>query len=102
MSPAARDLLEYVGASRFGTLLVDPPWQFQNKTGKIAPENRRLARYPTMSLQEIMELPLSEIAADPAHLYLWCPNALLPEGILVSKRPAKAALLKIRAAAKLA
>lgn len=77
------DLLEFVGRRRFGTVLADPPWQFQNRTGKIAPENRRLTRYSTLSLEEIMELPVAQIVKPMAHLYLWCPNALLPEGIAV-------------------
>jgi N6-adenosine-specific RNA methylase IME4 len=68
---------------RFSTLLVDPPWRFQNRTGKMAPEHKRLRRYPTMSLQEICELPVSAHANNPSHLYLWCPNALLREGLQV-------------------
>ena len=70
---------------RFGTILADPPWRFQNSTGKVAPEHKRLARYPTLSLAEIKELPVSEYAADISHLYLWCPNALLQEGLEVMK-----------------
>lgn len=68
---------------RFGTILADPPWQFENRTGKIAPEHKRLKRYGTMHLDEICALPVGEIAADPAHLYLWVPNALLPDGLKV-------------------
>jgi N6-adenosine-specific RNA methylase IME4 len=82
---AGDDLLRFVGRRRFGTVLVDPPWQFMNKTGKVAPEHKRLARYPTMKLPEIMALPVADVVADKAHLYLWCPNALLPEGIAVLK-----------------
>lgn len=83
---SARDhLLSVAGARRFHTILADPPWQFQNRTGKMAPEHRRLARYGTMTLDEIKGLPIVEIAADPAHLYLWVPNALLPEGLEVMK-----------------
>jgi N6-adenosine-specific RNA methylase IME4 len=82
---AATDLLRFVGKRRFGTVLVDPPWQFTNKTGKVAPEHKRLTRYPTMTLHEIMALPVSEVVGEKAHLYLWCPNALLPEGIAVMK-----------------
>ncbi len=67
----------------FPTILADPPWQFDNRTGKVAPEHRRLLRYPTMDLQQIGELPVTELAADNAHLYLWVPNALLPEGLAV-------------------
>ncbi|MFM5961917.1 MAG: MT-A70 family methyltransferase, partial [Dolichospermum sp.] len=68
---------------KFSTIMADPPWQFTNRTGKIAPEHRRLNRYHTMSLEDICRLPISEMAKDTAHLYLWVPNALLPEGLAV-------------------
>lgn len=67
----------------YTTILADPPWQFQNRTGKMAPEHKRLLRYPTMELKEIMELPVSKLAAARSHLYLWVPNALLREGLAV-------------------
>lgn len=81
MTDVSRDLLTFVGAQRFRTLLADPPWQFANRTGKMAPEHRRLSRYATLSLTDIAELPIEQIATATAHLYLWCPNALLPEAI---------------------
>jgi N6-adenosine-specific RNA methylase IME4 len=83
MSDVTDDLLRSIGGRRFGAILADPPWQFQNKTGKVAPEHRRLARYRTLTLDEIRALPVHEAAADVAHLYLWVPNALLPEGLSV-------------------
>ena len=80
---ASDDLLNAVGKRRFATVLADPPWQFQNRTGKMAPEHKRLSRYPTMTLQEIKDLPVEAIVKDTAHLYLWVPNALLSEGLQV-------------------
>lgn len=68
---------------KFATILADPPWQFQNRTGKIAPEHRRLSRYSTMKLEDISALPISGLAEPTAHLYLWVPNALLPDGLQV-------------------
>lgn len=79
------NLLQTYRGRRFKTILADPPWQFQNRTGKMAPEHRRLSRYGTLTLQEITELPVAQLADDPAHLYLWVPNALLPEGLAVLK-----------------
>lgn len=38
---------------RFQTILADPPWRFANRTGKVAPEHRRLDRYSTMKLNDI-------------------------------------------------
>lgn len=84
MPTPADDLLEKVD-DRFSTILADPPWQFQNRTGKVAPEHRRLLRYPTMELQEIMDMPIGKLAAARSHLYLWVPNALLKEGLQVMK-----------------
>lgn len=82
-SEAARRLLATVGGRRFGTILADPPWRFTNRTGKMAPEHRRLSRYATLTTDEICALPVREIAADPSHLYLWVPNAMLVEGLRV-------------------
>ena len=81
----AEELRGFVNGRRFGTILADPPWQFQNRTGKIAPEHRRLSRYSTMSLQEIKALPVVHAASPVCHLYLWVPNAMLPEGLEVMK-----------------
>ena len=80
-----RDLLGFAGNRRFAAILADPPWRFVNKTGKVAPEHRRLSRYGTMTLDEIVALPVEQLAAPTAHLYLWCPNALLPDGLAVMK-----------------
>lgn len=80
---AADDLLKSIGTSKFSTVLADPPWQFQNRTGKMAPEHKRLSRYPTLPLQDIKDLPVEAIVNDTAHLYLWVPNALLAEGMSV-------------------
>lgn len=78
----AEHLLQTVKGT-YATILADPPWQFQNRTGKVAPEHRRLLRYPTMELKEIMDLPVSRLAAAQSHLYLWVPNALIKEGLQV-------------------
>src|SRR5262245_46476839 len=67
----------------YATILADPPWQFQNRTGKMAPEHKRLARYPTLTLREIAQLPIPKLAAPRSHLYLWVPNALLADGLKV-------------------
>lgn len=83
MSTPMEDLLRRVNGTQPATVLADPPWRFQNRTGKVAPEHRRLSRYDTMELDEICGLPVGQIAADTAHLYLWVPNALLPEGLQV-------------------
>jgi N6-adenosine-specific RNA methylase IME4 len=71
------------GHESFRTVLADPPWRFQNRTGKMAPEHRRLSRYGTMTVEEVCGLPVADVIADKAHLYLWVPNALLADGLRV-------------------
>ena len=80
---SAADGLRRVEGGPFSTVLADPPWRFANRTGKVAPEHRRLSRYDTMTTAEIRALPVPEIVTDKAHLYLWVPNALIAEGLLV-------------------
>lgn len=79
--PTAADDLLAKTSQRYSTILADPPWQFQNRTGKMAPEHKRLLRYPTMELKDIKALPIPSLAAANSHLYLWVPNALLQEGL---------------------
>lgn len=82
---ANADFAKFVGRKRFATIMADPPWQFVNRTGKMAPEHKRLNRYSTMDLAAIKALPVADAAAATAHMYLWVPNALLPEGLEVMK-----------------
>jgi N6-adenosine-specific RNA methylase IME4 len=82
-SDPANDFLRFAKGGRFATILADPPWQFVNRTGKMAPEHKRLSRYGTLNLETIAALPVEQVARTTAHLYLWCPNALLPDGLKV-------------------
>ena len=77
------NLLGYAADKKYRTIYADPPWRFTNRTGKVAPENKKLNRYETMTLQDIMDMPVADIADDKSHLYLWVPNALLPDGLKV-------------------
>ena len=82
---AAQDLAAFARGKKYATILADPPWRFTNRTGKMAPEHRRLSRDETMTLDDICALPVEGVAAETAHLYLWVPNALLPDGLEVMK-----------------
>ncbi len=79
------DYQDLLSLGKFGTILADPPWLFQNRTGKVAPEHKRLYRYHTMTNQEILEMPVDEIALPQSHLYLWVPNALVELGLQVMR-----------------
>ena len=84
-NPISSILASYLGDRAFSTVLADPPWQFTNRTGKMAPEHKRLSRYSTLSLPEIRHLDVKSHVNEPSHLYLWVPNALLEEGLTVMK-----------------
>ena len=80
-SGVVKDFKKFIGRKKFTTVLADPPWQFTNRTGKMAPEHKRLNRYSTLTLEEIKSLPVGDICTEKAHLYLWIPNALIQEGL---------------------
>ena len=83
LTSTIENLQRFTQGKKYNTIYADPPWQFQNRTGKVAPEHKRLTRYETMTISEIKKLPIEDIAADKAQLYLWVPNALLPDGLAV-------------------
>jgi len=85
LTSASKDLLDKC-SGKYGTIMADPPWRFNNRTGKMAPEHKRLNRYSTMKLHEIMELPIAQLTTENSHLYLWVPNALLPDGLRVMEK----------------
>lgn len=85
LQETTHSLLTYCDGKKYSTIYADPPWRFQNRTGKVAPEHKRLNRYETMRLEDIEALPVAQVAADKCHLYLWVPNALLPDGLAVMK-----------------
>ncbi|MBS1523708.1 MAG: S-adenosylmethionine-binding protein [Bacteroidetes bacterium] len=84
-SIVAQDFLQNITNRNYKTILADPPWRFTNRTGKVAPEHKRLNRYGTLSLEEIKDIPVQSVSNKNSHLYLWVPNALLLEGLEVMK-----------------
>lgn len=60
---------------KYGTIYADPPWRYDNQSTRAATGNH----YGGMSVDEICELPVKELAADDAHLHLWTTNAFLFE-----------------------
>lgn len=83
LTSTIENLRLFTREKKYNTIYADPPWQFQNRTGKVAPEHKRLTRYETMTIDEIKKLPIEALTGDKAHLYLWVPNALLPDGLSV-------------------
>jgi N6-adenosine-specific RNA methylase IME4 len=60
---------------KFGTIYADPPWAYKNKATRAS----AASHYPTMSLAELAELPVADLAAPSCHLHLWTTNAFLFE-----------------------
>lgn len=56
------------GARSWRTILVDPPWGTPDQRGKFGAQSH----YRLMSLEDIRQLPVGQLADDNAHLYLWC------------------------------
>ena len=83
LTSTIQNLIKFTNGKKYNTIYADPPWQFQNRTGKVAPEHKRLTRYETMTIADIKALPIADITGEKAHLYLWVPNALLPDGLAV-------------------
>lgn len=79
------NFVESCADSNYETILADPPWRFTNRTGKMAPEHKRLSRYTTLKTKEICEMPVHLACAEKCHLYLWVPNAMLQDGLDVMK-----------------
>ena len=66
--------------NKYKTVLADPPWDI-NQKGKRGASNH----YELMTLDRIKAMPIKELCAENAHLYLWIPNGLLQEGLDVIK-----------------
>ncbi|MEX0827883.1 MAG: hypothetical protein WD005_02920, partial [Haliea sp.] len=60
---ASKEFLAFIAERKFATIVADPPWQFINRTGKVAPEHKRLSRYGTMNLDAIKTLPVADVCA---------------------------------------
>ena len=75
----------------FATIVADPPWDYSNKmsgggTSGYSPVhpsrggNRGAANhYQTLSMEDLFRLPVTEVAAEKAHLYLWTTGAFIVE-----------------------
>ena len=85
---------EFSSNEPFVTVYADPPWRFDDRSFRGAPEEvlrGKLAasgkqsrfQYPTMALEEICALPVKDLVAKDAHIYLWVPNALINQGMQV-------------------
>jgi N6-adenosine-specific RNA methylase IME4 len=66
---------------KYAAILADPPWKYDNSGFNEAAEGQ----YPTMTLEEICQLPVPDLATESTILFLWAVNPLLPEALQVLK-----------------
>lgn len=59
--------------TRYRTIVADPPWDYAGKTPPWRSTSEQT--YALMTVEAITALPVSDLATDDAHLYLW---AVLP------------------------
>jgi len=59
----------------YGTIVADPPWRFVTAATKVDPGKQ----YSTLTISEICEMPVVDLAARDAHLWLWAVNGLMSE-----------------------
>jgi len=65
---------------KFNVILADPPWQYDHPISK----NRKIERhYPTMSLEDICNIPVKNIFSKDAILFLWVTSPMLEKGLKV-------------------
>ena len=62
--------------TKFKTILADPPWDYKDQL-----DPTRHKPYSTLTVSQIKEIPIKELADEEAHLYLWVTNAFLREGL---------------------
>ena len=67
---------------RFRTIIIDPPWQYQDDSCRGAAANV----YPTLSFDQICCLPIAERAAAECHIFLWVTNPHLGAAFEVLRR----------------
>jgi N6-adenosine-specific RNA methylase IME4 len=61
-------------AGTFLTLVIDPPW----RSDWLSESAQATPGYATMSVEELLALPVLQWAAEQCHLYLWTPNNFMP------------------------
>lgn len=81
---------------KFSTIVIDPPWPYSPGSGPVGTGGRgKKGRYATqvgigdhynsMTMEELLKLPVGKKADTNAHLYLWITNSFVEEGCLLIK-----------------
>lgn len=68
-------------SKKYRTLVADPPWRYDAPAYGYGAD----ANYPTMTVAELINMPVGLWAADLAHLYLWTTNSFLVDAFQIAK-----------------
>lgn len=71
--------------SKYGVIIADPPWRFGDKLTMSEVKRGASSHYDTLTLSEILKLPVKGIAEPNALLALWCPSSMMADGLAVMK-----------------
>lgn len=67
----------------FGLIMADPPWRFTTRSSKGVTRKGAGGQYATMSLADILAMPVADLAADDCALWIWATNPMLPQALQV-------------------
>ncbi len=62
---------------KYNVIVVDPPWPVKKIVRKVRPNQKPELDYITMTVEEIKNIPIRDIADDNAVLFLWTTHAFL-------------------------
>ena len=79
------DLLTDLQGQKFKTIVADPPWDVMRGPDYNSNGPSKPLPYPTMTLAEIEDMPVSGVAAKDAHLYIWTINKYIEQTYAIAR-----------------
>jgi len=71
-----------IPSGKYRTIVIDPPWPMKKIEREVRPNQGETLEYPTMTIEEIQELPIQALAyEDGCHIYLWTTQKYLPNAL---------------------
>ena len=69
----------------FSTIAIDPPWSWDDE-GDVSQLGRARPEYATMTIDQLLALPVERLASKNSHIYLWITNRSLPKGFMLLEK----------------
>lgn len=70
-------------AGPYDLIMADPPWQFKTRSHKGVTAKGAGGQYDLMTLDDIKNMPIANIASKDCLLWLWATNPMLPQAFEV-------------------